>query len=595
MVLEMKGTAKGGRSLLESTSELVAQIYRTAAEPNAYDDFMDRWAAYLAARERTVESLELNGAGKPPKDGTKEGIDEAVLRHFSIGFQLLGQLGRNSASKPGTELDESGPSLLIDGGGRIVWYNGSAAGAFGLTSGSTVQTLVMSPSSQEALKRALAALNSGDGTTLPTTVVQLSSDHGSTTLMEVSAVGDEAGRTAILVRELRPGWRRELSEILKADLGLTPSEIDVVRFLAEGQTLQEISSIKSNSVETIRGHVKSILSKTGARNQAELVRLTMTLLRHVERLAKERPHRGQAATQTLELCVGGRTIPVDMFGAPNGRPVIFFHGMLDGCRITKRLNTIFEERGIRLIAPFRPSFGTAAAAEYPVEEAPERFASDVEALVAELKLEEIVLLGHLAGSIYAFATAARLGCRVKAIVNVGGGVPIVSTAQFRQMSVRQRLVAWTARNAPSLLPFLIRAGMRQLDFGGQEQFAVALYKNSKADQTLLLDQEVYGIVTRGFQLSVTQGHKAFQTDAWHVVRDWSHLVKRSTAPVELIHGENDPVVGIRSVRDFAARHSDRISVTSVPECGQLVLHAAPELIAGAIDRAFEVLAHPADA
>lgn len=566
----------------ESTNELVSHIYRMAADPNAYDGFMERWAAYVAAAMRDPSGLESNSGSANPMGP----FEDVVSQHFQMGFQLLGQLGRKNVSGNPDEFDDNRAAILAGADGRIVWFNGAAASTFGVASTWTIDSLPLTVPSKQSIARAQASLRERGENAAPH-VVQMTARDGRTALMELSVAFDSMNQPNIVLRELRQGWRREAAEILRKDLSMTTAEIDVVRLLAEGESVQEIAEAKSNSVETIRIHVKSALAKTGARNQAELVRTTMTILRFVEHTARDRPSLVQTPAETLDITANGRSIPIDIYGDPSGRPVIYFHGMLDGCSVTRHMNNLLVERGLKLIVPFRPSYGPAGAAAASVENVPNVVAADMVEIAANLRIERAVLLGHLAGSIYAFASAATLGDRVIRIVNVGGCVPVVSTDQISQMSTRQRLVAWTGRHAPALLPFILRAGIRLLDSGGEEMFARALYKSSKPDRDLLDDPETYQIIARGFRLAVAQGHRAFQTDGWHVIRDWSTLVNRTAIPVDLVHGEYDPVVSLRSVRSFAERLGDRAKLEAVRGSGQLVLHSNPERVALALAHAHD--------
>jgi DNA-binding CsgD family transcriptional regulator len=65
--------------------------------------------------------------------------------------------------------------------------------------------------------------------------------------------------------------------ILRAIHGLTPARTDVANGLLTGYTLDEIARLRRVSVGTVRQQIKSILSKTGASRQSDLVRLLMTL------------------------------------------------------------------------------------------------------------------------------------------------------------------------------------------------------------------------------------------------------------------------------------------------------------------------------
>lgn len=74
--------------------------------------------------------------------------------------------------------------------------------------------------------------------------------------------------------------------ILRRLYGLTPSEAEVTERLLRGLSLDEIGDELRTSIHTTRTHVKRVLSKTGARSQADLVRL---LLRGPVGIRRARP------------------------------------------------------------------------------------------------------------------------------------------------------------------------------------------------------------------------------------------------------------------------------------------------------------------
>ena len=66
-------------------------------------------------------------------------------------------------------------------------------------------------------------------------------------------------------------------DILRALYGLTPAEARVADHLSQGLEVREVAGMLGMTLETGRFHVKRILSKTGVRRQAELVRLMLSL------------------------------------------------------------------------------------------------------------------------------------------------------------------------------------------------------------------------------------------------------------------------------------------------------------------------------
>jgi DNA-binding NarL/FixJ family response regulator len=62
-------------------------------------------------------------------------------------------------------------------------------------------------------------------------------------------------------------------ELIRSLFDLTPAEARVARGLAAGQTVQGLAAESGTSANTVRSHVKVVLSKTGYSRQADVVAL----------------------------------------------------------------------------------------------------------------------------------------------------------------------------------------------------------------------------------------------------------------------------------------------------------------------------------
>lgn len=67
--------------------------------------------------------------------------------------------------------------------------------------------------------------------------------------------------------------------LIQSLFDLTPAELGVARAIAMGQTVSTIAASTNRSVHTVRGQLKSIMSKTGSSRQAELILLMRQLSR----------------------------------------------------------------------------------------------------------------------------------------------------------------------------------------------------------------------------------------------------------------------------------------------------------------------------
>lgn len=568
---------------LDADAELLQAIYQTALLPQNYDALIDAWASRL---EEAVETLPE--PGEELSDDAPEIDLTQSIRYFQTSMQLLERLDQTSAA--GTAAAEAAqlaaPKLVLDPGGNVVWYNGAAARHLDLTRRSNTSNLGLDAAGEERLRARLRDLARGQrvaGGDLPLVLMLHGRQVESALFMIAEQLPQRDGPDLLLLRLAEAGWNERVSGVLQQSFGLTAAETDVVALLCEGLSLAQVAERRERQVSTLRTQLKSALRKTGTRSQPQLVRLCLSLASHIDARA---PGASEGREQTLRFQVlpDGRRLPWHEIGAPDGAPVLVLHGMLDGLAFLPAFHTELSRRGLRAIMPERPWFGGAPGSEKRVPDVPAAVAQDVLDLADALGLGELRVLGHMAGALYAFAVAAMAPDRVRGILCVSGGVPIVSASQFRHMSVRQRTVAYTARYAAAALPLLLHAGVRQIEAGGIENFIDALYATSPPDIAAFSDPPIRTAIVAGVRFAVAQGYRAFEVDSYHVVRDWTHLTRASTCPVILLHGRVDPVVSAASVEGFARRLGPRAKAEIVNAAGQTLAYTSPGTICAALTR-----------
>lgn len=81
------------------------------------------------------------------------------------------------------------------------------------------------------------------------------------------------GAAALLVVNVAGGVELPPVDVLQMLLDLTPAEALIARSVARGATLREIADASDRSYETVRTQLKSILVKSGLRDQRDLVAL----------------------------------------------------------------------------------------------------------------------------------------------------------------------------------------------------------------------------------------------------------------------------------------------------------------------------------
>jgi pimeloyl-ACP methyl ester carboxylesterase/DNA-binding CsgD family transcriptional regulator/PAS domain-containing protein len=564
----------------EST-DLIEKIYASALEPGRYDELMSAWQSHVET-----------AIGRLPEDVRERAEESAAAlrnseleRHFLRAFSILERLGRNEDDSRSIEAlieVNAQPAMLVSQDGRIVAANGPASEILGARAERPVYELELDADGEANLRTGLCDLAEKQVGRLLAISRAVSRDGSATFVLALTRAQRPPGAPPIgLVTVADLTWTDRVGEMLKQAFALTDAECDIARALVAGRSLREIARLRNTRELTVRTQAKTLLRKVDVRSQSDLIRLAAALVQFDVIGRRPEPATGTARMVTM-MRQGGRRLSVATVGPADGRPVAFIHGMLDGHGVTTACLDLLEQRNIRLIAPVRPCFGDSDPDGGP-EGAAERFAADLEAVFDEMRVEHCPVIGHMAGSVYAFAAASRLGQRISGVVAASGGVPIVSRAQFAMMTPRQRIVAYTARYAPALLPLILRAGIALLDSGGDHAFMKALYETAPLDYRVARQPEVFARLTDGYRFTVRQGHGAFEVDSWQVTRDWSRFVAAATQPVILVHGRHDPVVRIETVRDFARRVGQRARLVEVEDQGQLVFYARPEIILDAVE------------
>lgn len=561
-------------------ARLIAEIYEVALKPELYGSMVDLWDREITAAVSKLKNLE------DAQEGENVLGDPELEDHFRRAYEILDRFGRYTSNTDTIEnfLDhKSETTLLFSSDGNCVGKNSPATEIFGeITNLKQLRTFAKDEFKSLAsfVTRANRALDKPE-----VLVVQMEINSGEKNnrydaifIAQTIRLSNMA-HNLVCLTNLSINWTNTLSNLLEKNFSITPSELEILHELCTGKNLNEIAHDRNRSLHTIRTQLKSVYPKLGTNSQADLVRTISTLASHItepnnlEKLSQYKLTMGEMELVPLKL---DRHIPVNIFGPEDGNPVLFIHGMLDGFIFSDHISKLIHDHKIRLYAPTRPGFGENPFA-YSSVNAPTDFAADIAQVLNHYQIEQCPIIGHMAGSLYAFEAARQLKERISHIITIAGGVPILSLKQFSAMSPRQRVVAWTAKFTPSLLPMLLRAGISQMDAGKQDEFMRALYPEGSVDLATVADPAIATAIQEGYKFAVAQGHRAFEVDATYVTRDWNEYLVGNTIPVTLFHGTHDPVVVIDSVREFANSYQNH-SLVELENCGQLILFQQPETV-----------------
>ncbi|MFC3615117.1 alpha/beta fold hydrolase [Lutimaribacter marinistellae] len=573
----------GGSEIRDETSdrttvsrdEVIAAIYETVLRPELYEMFMEAWEEHIGAilREPSV-------AARLDAQDTQGGmeIDPELQAHFARAHDILEQIGRKV---PRAELrsrvaQTQGFAILAAPDGRILAAGNEARSAMG--EGGTLDDLCthLTGHGAQMLQSLLKAARDGDAAAHP---IVLTTDIRPRHLIARIAI-DEGAPVQVVIEGLDYQWTDEAEQMLVTSFGLSRAEVDVVRNLMAGESLRAIAALSGKSEHTVRNQAKSVLAKTGAPGQVELIRLVAYL---VDTEVRGRVgHPGKVVLPSENLRMGtGLDMQLYRCGDPRGRPVIYLHGMLDGMAPLQYLQSRFRQRNMRVLAPVRPGYGLSSGVPSP-DAAVDAIVAHVRELMDREELEQPVILGHMAGALFGHVLCARLRNQVAGMVAVSGGGPILRMKQISQMAPRQRVMSYTARYAPALLPFFVRAGMALIDSDRIGKLMDTLYLPGSHERRVIDRLGVEELMHAGYRFAVQSGAGGFVSDGHLMVRDWTPQIRGGGASVIHLHGARDPVIPAEATRAFAEVHA-HVEFRLRPEAGQFLLYEEPHRVLDAID------------
>lgn len=557
-----------------SRDQVVSAIYEAVLRPELYENVMEAWEGHL---DSLLDDPEIvNRLDQRDAQGGLE-IDPELQAHFERAHQILEQLGRKD---PSVEMqhrisDAAGFVLLVASDERVRAAGAAARTSLGEGFGLDALKEHLTPQGTQLLGELILAARKGE---LESPPLILATDFRPRYL--IARLADTPGAECqVVIEGLDFQWTQGAERMLVASFGLSPAEVDIVRNLLNGSTLREIAASSGRSEHTVRNQAKSVLAKTGAPSQVDLIRLVAFLIDKGTREKTARTGAVALRNNVLNMKTG---LKMQLFqcGDPEGRPVLYLHGMLDGMAPLYFLQDRFTAAGLRVFAPARPGYALSDPASDPAA-ALDAITAHADELIQTYDLNSTLILGQMAGGVVGHIVCARLGNRIAGMVAVSSGGPVIRHRQIAKMAPRQRAMAYTARYAPSLLPFFVRAGVALVDNGEAGHLMDSLYRTGSHERLVVERLDLSELMYAGYRFAVQSGTEGFTSDGQTMVRNWEPLIKQATQPVIHLHGAHDPVIPAEETREFANRHS-LIDFRLRPDAGQFLLYEEPETVLSAI-------------
>jgi pimeloyl-ACP methyl ester carboxylesterase len=246
----------------------------------------------------------------------------------------------------------------------------------------------------------------------------------------------------------------------------------------------------------------------------------------------------------------GRRVGWTESGTLDGRPVLRMPGT-PGSRFSIRADrTIWTDRGIRMITIERPGFGVST--RLPGRAFVEH-AHDVVAVLDELGIGSLAVLGGSGGGPHLLAFAATYPERVAAAAIVVGAAPIADEEAEQMIPLN--------RDGRALARAGNWTGLRQLLAPVREQvlldpiagFRATMATAPAADHEIMIDPVWQAGFARGLSEALRLGVDGWTDESFVLSRDWTDFNPGAIrVPVVWWHGDGDRNAPLSAARRLAA-------------------------------------------
>ncbi|MEO0645679.1 MAG: alpha/beta hydrolase [Cyanobacteria bacterium J06650_10] len=261
---------------------------------------------------------------------------------------------------------------------------------------------------------------------------------------------------------------------------------------------------------------------------------------------------------TLQL-KDGRTLAYEVYGDPDGVPVIFNHGLSDSRLIHYPDDEFTKSLGVRIVAVDQP--GVGGSSPQPGRRLRD-WAKDIEQLVDALDIEQFAVAGHSGGGPHALAIAAHLPDRVTCgvLAAPAGPLDLPGFADIVESKAAISLVKLS--RFPIAFRPLLRISMGAIAWWANSDMSRYLNIVAKSDrtngnpETFLADPKQQQMFEESFRAGFVQGAEGIVEMIEALFTDWGFALADVSQHFDIFFGDLD--------------------ASLKPEMGQAISNAMPD-------------------
>lgn len=556
-----------------SLTEIETRLRSTAADPFRFDELVDTWNTLFDAH------------GADGSDASPAEVERIVDSTFAALGGGDDDQRRNQLQRVINGLPHA--ALMVRKDGVVTGLNEAALERLVLDPGDNVAKLGYALERDEALAnvvaRALDRRNGSDEVVLKR-AVHIGTDRAAT-LAIVPSRGAEASLDMALLFVIDPVWRAEVEALMARAYDLTSAEARVLMGFLDGHSLQDVAVQRGTSYATVRTQFQTVMAKTGARSQAELMRNTLAVSQFFTDVKKVADVAGHPYRKRIDLFrPGGRSVDVTLAGDLSGNLVIYIPDTTQ-CTFQPSVEAAFRQAGLCVASLCRPGFGRTDPPA-PGQDYEACLAEDIVAFQDQYGAKKSAVMAHNSSSCFGYRVGGLIPDRVTRLIVVSSLVPKKFMLAGEVGSPWVAALMRTAQVSPRMHRMIVGAAIRSWKAIGSRRMFSMQFASFKPDVMLAIQPESIAEHDHAVNMAIGQSLDYAVIAFEHAMRDWSDWIDSCAVPIDLISGEFDPIAPIGGIRNMVAAYPDKMSLHLIRDAGYM-------LFLGSTDKVIEILRGPA--
>jgi len=368
---------------------------------------------------------------------------------------------------------------------------------------------------------------------------------------------------AILINE---NLLSQILVIFNEDTNLTTAEKRIIFQILIGQNPPAAAKRDRVSPETKRSQLKSACTKLDCHGQSALMRLVVSQMVHLLYVCEAESSQmhliesftsrffSESTRLLAQRLSNGNLVRYWEFGPRDGRPILVMHGYLFPFLVLDS-EKIFTKHNIRLIFPLRTGFLDSQSSNgvLKIETLAEENLENLE-LFSDLINEEMSILGHNMGAVYALKLAKRKPQYFKHVI--AASACLMQERKEADNSVAFKFVNGMRKLAKdtNIYEIAVRQFQKAVLMNNQVARVVLhrIFKDSQHDLAVINGTQNRQPAFKWFREIAVNSVLGASSDLALIAKDTKKMISDVPIPLYFLHAPDDPYTSIDELHELAS-------------------------------------------